>query len=426
MNGKKKIILGVSSFLVLSGLSLCILASKVEPITIKQPLFTFDLHDPIPTNLDNYIQASDSVLEETVLNIKNVEVGKVGKYNVEVVYKDKVYPFKIQIRDKIAPVASLIKVKWEIKIGDTLNARDMIASVEEDSSYEVYFDEENKPATMTFNKAGTFNNMYIVVEDEYGNISDRLRVSISVGKDQIPPTIHGCNDCSIYLGSNFNPLKGISASDDIDGNITNKIKVEGKVDVNKEGTYSLKYSVRDSNGNETKIIRNVTVTKDYIPSFTDVPDVASGIYLTKEQAKEREIHFINIKKARLTADTKDANLERLINYLTYSTKIVDSTNALYTSSYSVIVDGVGNHEGMSRAVKYMCDQLEIECYFVEGKKDSKNHTWNIVKYNDEYYHIDLSLNQHEENQMFSDTQMKQLGYHFSTDLPACNAKGKKL
>ncbi len=55
---------------------------------------------------------------------------------------------------------------------------------------------------------------------------------------------------------------GYEATDNVDGNLTDKVKVEGKVDSRKEGTYSLTYMVSDKSGNKKEMLREVVVTKD--------------------------------------------------------------------------------------------------------------------------------------------------------------------
>ena len=78
------------------------------------------------------------------------------------------------------------------------------------------------------------------------------------------PVINASNK-QIKEKQSINLLDGVTATDNEDGNITNKIKVNGNVDINTPGTYKITYSVTD-NGNLTstkEII--VTVVKDEIP-----------------------------------------------------------------------------------------------------------------------------------------------------------------
>lgn len=49
------------------------------------------------------------------------------------------------------------------------------------------------------------------------------------------------------------------ATDNVDGDITGKVEIEGDVDITKVGIYTIRYKVKDSSGNETEVDKNVTV-----------------------------------------------------------------------------------------------------------------------------------------------------------------------
>ncbi|MFN6593249.1 M60 family metallopeptidase, partial [Bacillus sp. TD10] len=53
---------------------------------------------------------------------------------------------------------------------------------------------------------------------------------------------------TINVGSSFDPMKDVSATDKEDGDLTNKITIEGQVDTSKVGIYELTYTVEDSKG----------------------------------------------------------------------------------------------------------------------------------------------------------------------------------
>ena len=57
-------------------------------------------------------------------------------------------------------------------------------------------------------------------------------------------------------------LKGITAIDDHEGDITSRIIVEGKVNSEEPGDYQIVYTVKDNAGNVGKKVRKVTVVKD--------------------------------------------------------------------------------------------------------------------------------------------------------------------
>lgn len=72
----------------------------------------------------------------------------------------------------------------------------------------------------------------------------------------------------IKRGEEPDLLSGVTANDDLDGVLTDKIKVS-ELDITKEGEHQVEYSVTDSWGVETKVKRTVTITnKNDIDNFT--------------------------------------------------------------------------------------------------------------------------------------------------------------
>ena len=58
------------------------------------------------------------------------------------------------------------------------------------------------------------------------------------------------------------------------------------------------------------------------------------------------------------------------------------------TAYSVLVKGNGNSRGYAMAMKLLLNKVGIECMIVEGNGS----TWNIVKIEGDYYHLDASSN----------------------------------
>lgn len=72
---------------------------------------------------------------------------------------------------------------------------------------------------------------------------------------------------------------GYSAIDNYDGDISNKVEVEGKVDTSKLGTYEVTYSITDSSGNKSTVERKVVISQVAKP--TPQKGLSAGvIYLT--------------------------------------------------------------------------------------------------------------------------------------------------
>ena len=68
------------------------------------------------------------------------------------------------------------------------------------------------------------------------------------------------------MGDKYNPLAGVKAIDNEDGDITDKVIHMGEVDTSKAGNFEVKFLVRDANGNE------VTTTQKVIVKDKDTED----------------------------------------------------------------------------------------------------------------------------------------------------------
>lgn len=98
--------------------------------------------------------------------------------------------------------------------------------------------------------------------DKNGHISV-VSKSITLTDTQAP-VLHGVANATVEYGAEYDPMVGVSASDNVvdDANIT----VEGEVNTSVPGDYEITYKVSDSSGNETTASSVVTVA---IPTCGD-------------------------------------------------------------------------------------------------------------------------------------------------------------
>ncbi len=75
--------------------------------------------------------------------------------------------------------------------------------------------------------------------------------------DRTAPEIFLDGDDTVLVGEEWNGT--FTASDNVDGDITDKVQVEGSVDINTPGTYTIKYTVEDKYKNKAEAERTVTV-----------------------------------------------------------------------------------------------------------------------------------------------------------------------
>lgn len=83
--------------------------------------------------------------------------------------------------------------------------------------------------------------------------------SAYLAKDSIPPSFTGVASKTIKRNALFNTRSGIKASDNVDGDLTKKILVSSNVNTKKKGSYTVKYTVKDSTGNVRTQERKITV-----------------------------------------------------------------------------------------------------------------------------------------------------------------------
>ena len=112
-------------------------------------------------------------------------------------------------------------------------------------------------------------------DDDFDGLSDQT-VSVSTtdddAGDNIPPVItDATGDLALGTGDSYvGDTVGVSATDNVDGDVTADIVVTGDtVDTDVPGTYTITYNVTDSAGNAaTAVTRTVTVTDDDAPVIT--------------------------------------------------------------------------------------------------------------------------------------------------------------
>ena len=114
---------------------------------------------------------------------------------------------------------------------------------------------------------------YVLVDsNSYNNDSEDKEENEEETKPSVNPETNekpviNAKDLELKVGDEFDALKGVTASDKEDGNLTSRIKViENTVDTKKAGKYKVTYKVTDSDNNETTLTINVKVKAKSIPT----------------------------------------------------------------------------------------------------------------------------------------------------------------
>lgn len=121
--------------------------------------------------------------------------------------------------------------------------------------------------------------------------SNKTTSSKDVTKPDI--VIIGDSEITITVGSKYED-QGAKANDNVDGDITSKIKVTGNVDTSKEGNYVLTYSVSDKAGNKDSKSRKIFVISE--TTTTKVSEVATTIATTTKKQTTKATTKVTTKK----------------------------------------------------------------------------------------------------------------------------------
>ena len=237
-------------------------------------------------------------------------------------------------------------------------------------------------------KAGTYELTY-TVSDTAGNTTSKKRtvifeelgnLDISMGSvlDGVTPQISlkGANPyCMVKGGTYLEP--GATATDNVDGNITDKIVVTNKVTGNLMGAFRIVYKVEDSSGNQAIAYRAVIVTtscpnnnqgtveSNSAPVITLIGKNSVVINVGTEYidlgatAYDKEDGDITSK---LVTDTSAVNT-RVPGIYKVWYRVTDSAGKTASASRTVTVK---NPNSQNAAVRFTEDKKNIEVYTGEG------------------------------------------------------------
>ena len=204
---------------------------------------------------DSDIIARRSVLP-TILSDLGIDLVLMGH--------DHVYTRSYLINDGVVSESTEVKSTVKAKSGDVLYVTANSASGSK------YYNIQNQAfsfaAVTNQEKIRNFSN--IDVTDDSIRVrtyrSDLLTIvdDVTLEKaDAVKPELTVPADSEITYGSDFDALAGVSATDNVDGNLTASIVVEGTIDTTTLGAQELVYSVSDAQGNTATATRTITVVK---------------------------------------------------------------------------------------------------------------------------------------------------------------------
>ena len=231
-----------------------------------------------------------------------------------------------------------------IEVGDEFNPRaDVTATDEEDG--DITNKIEILKNDVNVNEPGIYDVTYKVTDTQGASYTTTIKVTVNPKAADLNacPVIQA-TDKTLTVGDEFDPLADVTAEDEEDGDITDKIEIlENEVDTTKPGKYEVTYKVTDSGG--ASHVKTIKVTVN--PKME--PLNAAPIITAEDKTLTVGDTFDPMADVTAT-DAEDGNLTDKIEILnnevdttkpgkyevTY--KVTDSKGASYTKTITVTVN----------------------------------------------------------------------------------------
>ncbi|MFA5007218.1 MAG: immunoglobulin-like domain-containing protein [Candidatus Izemoplasmatales bacterium] len=194
-----------------------------------------------------------------IINVGSVEYGVQFYLLNRVIEHGRTYEITFRMRADAARNVSLV---LENGVGGTrMFDNDYSITTEWQTFTFTYY---HAGATITAGKfaffAGYFEGLGSAVTTVY--LDDVAVTPVTTSPDTEAPVLTGVEDTLVVIGDVFDPLLGVTVTDARDASLTvSDIVLTGLdlFDPNVEGEYLITYTVTDASGNETSIVRKVTV-----------------------------------------------------------------------------------------------------------------------------------------------------------------------
>ena len=218
-------------------------------IKVPRTAFAFELGDHIDTDASSYLDGGALALKIARTDFSEVEMSRPGIYQMKIRYFWFSFPFEIAIADTTAPEIIPLEGPLYFLQGTELQPSDFVVSiVDADRNVKVSFNTDlMERSSLNCSFLGPYS-AWITATDSSGNTS-RCIVDYIV---DIPPEFCEPRDIYVATDSDESILSCITATDLMDGDISDKIEMSEDIDsINEKTDIPVTFSVTDSCGFES-------------------------------------------------------------------------------------------------------------------------------------------------------------------------------
>ncbi len=214
-----------------------------------------DVRDYITVMEGDEAVSDGEVFNDIVLDTANIDINTTGTYTLVITYKDNQLVIPVIVEDTIAP--EILVEDITVAAGEEITV-DKYVSVSDAQEVTTMFVLSDGSRADEFTFDGTPVDVTVEAVDASGNKAEAV-MKVNLLDTEAP--VITVEDVTINVGDKFDPMANVTAVDDVDGDVADRIVITGEADTAKEGAYTLTYTVKDAAGNEASAERTVTVVK---------------------------------------------------------------------------------------------------------------------------------------------------------------------
>lgn len=310
----------------------------------------------------------DSDDAEIVSGADEVDLHKVGDYEVTVRLGKRRMKCMVSVKDTVAPtVSAQEQFAW---VGDEIAPEAFLASVEDATATTISFDE-----VPDMRRVGT-QTVKINVTDEGGNTT-QTEAALHIIEDTEPPVISGVKDLTVAVGGSISYKKGVTVTDNRDQNVELSVDTSS-VDLNKKGSYTVIYKAVDSAGNEAAATATVLVKAASAETATEALVNAKADEILASITNDSMSQYEKAKAIFFWCHEK-------IGYYDGTPK----TNWV-EGAYRGLVERKGDCYVYAMTAKCLLTRAGIKNMDIEKIPSKTMHYWNLIDLGDGWYHFDTT------------------------------------
>ena len=252
---RKPLIIGISTFCVIALVIIVYLFIFIPQIDLKgKKHIILNYQDSYKEKGFKASFLGNDVTKDVKVKGK-VNSKKLGTYKIT--YRVKVGSFENTVT-RVVEVKDTEKPVIDTTVDDIYVCPGCEVVPEELKATDNYDGDLSKSITHSLNKEK--DTITYMVKDTSGNVSEISKKILYQDVEKPTITLNGNEVMYAFLGEGFQD-PGATATDNCDKDIQNKIKVNGFVNTNELGEYTLTYEAEDSSSNKASINRKVIVRR---------------------------------------------------------------------------------------------------------------------------------------------------------------------